>query len=622
MSRIGSHRIIKIAFLLLITHALTIISTVIISANSETYIIHNVDFTWESLFDTRKSAISTLPAYAEFPENATTWADFSEKGIEELLTFDVSWLNIGGNKRSFRPYVKGADGWGGSDWTRGSTELMATMDVIWPLYRYLELHPNSTRSDELDEFIQSLPLYYSPVYKQATNGPGETEHDSWYFMENSVLKWGHLYYISKESVLNESYYGSLTSALEMAQNFNYLFPQFVSVITKLATRNDNINYCTVGLMAYSLIDAYEMTKNFNYLEEAEKSLLAMRSVIPPFNLMYEPQEVAAGVAAAARMIQYADLINSTTNFQQLATELFYAGAEILYYDDGKIDWNFGFNPQPCPWLPANWLDGMHSPYANPKELGLGGIDAPAAKENIETILFWVDYIKHLYDSPTFKVIESLKIMNLNRIKHFYFFSPCVPDEYERFYGPITAQYIPYEDISYYQSRGTYDPDPLKAGYNGKEIYGAGETLWLYLMFEALGEAMDQNAMILNLNVLDRDYPIDSTDRQYIVFNPYNQQRTLIYRIKNYSNSYSLYYNGSNFLGNFNIDDTFNITLPALGSAKITMEPYELQDTTTTTESTTNPIPTPQNDEFIIILFIGVSVNALGMVLFLELRPKK
>jgi len=81
-------------------------------------------------------------------------------------------------------------------------------------------------------------------------------------------------------------------------------------------------------------------------------------------------------------------------------------------------------------------------------------------------MFWVDYIRNMYDKPDFKALGPLKILNLNRIKHFYFFSPNVPDEYERFYGPITKQYVPYEDINYYMVRGAYDPDPIKAGYNG------------------------------------------------------------------------------------------------------------------------------------------------------------
>ena len=115
---------------------------------------------WTTMINSRKDAISTLPAYAIYPDNATNWEEYAELSIEDLLSFDDCWINISGGNIGFRPYVKGADGWGGDDWTRQSHELIATVDVIWPLYRYLQLHPNSTRQSLVEEFISSLPLYY------------------------------------------------------------------------------------------------------------------------------------------------------------------------------------------------------------------------------------------------------------------------------------------------------------------------------------------------------------------------------------------------------------------------------------------------------------------------------
>ncbi|MHA2101372.1 MAG: hypothetical protein ACW99A_22165, partial [Candidatus Kariarchaeaceae archaeon] len=170
----------------------------------------------------------------------------------------------------------------------------------------------------------------------------------------------------------------------------------------------------------------------------------MADITQPYLLLYEPQELSAGVAASVKMIQYASLINSQTNFVDIAINLFYAEELALYYNDGTIDWNFGLDATASPWLPSDWRDGMHSPYTNPSELGTGGIDAPAYKENFEAILFWVDLLRYLYDNPNFNATEPLKILNLNRIKNFYFFSPNIPDAYERFYGPLTLQYIPYE----------------------------------------------------------------------------------------------------------------------------------------------------------------------------------
>ncbi len=581
----------------------------------------NIYTDWDSMITSRKAAINTLPAYTEFPEYATNWTDYTRKSIDDLLTFDECWINLSGGNIGFRPYVKGADGWGGEDWTRESSELIATVDVIWPLFRFLQLHPNSTQQSLVDEFINSLSLYYSEVYEQATNGPGETSHDSWYYLENSVLKWGQLFMMSESSALDESYFGSLGSAIDMAHNFNYLFPQFVSVETKQQTRNENINYGTSGLLAFSLLDAYELTGNINYLFEAKTALEAIRSVKEPYKLMYEPQEIAAGVAAASRLFQYADIIDSTTDFAQLAIDLFYAEEQVLYYNNGRIDWSFGFNSDPSPWLPSNWRDGMHSPYANPKEVNTGGINAPAYKENIESILFWTSFLKDLYFRPGFKSVEPLKILNLNRIKNFYFFSPNVPDVYERDYGPTTLQYVPYEDIDYHATRGAYDPDPLKAGYNGKEIYGAGETLWNYLMFEALGEATDNNSLIVNLNIFDHSFPPNPEDRVYVIFNPYAQQKSLEFRLKHLTEQYNVYVNGTSS-GQYQPGELFTADLPPLGSAYITLSEISTEWTLPITYVTTNPQGQNSLEELPIVLFLGISGLTLIAVFTYTILPMK
>jgi hypothetical protein len=445
---------------------------------------------------------------------------------------------------------------------------MAMMDVLWPMYRYLQLHPDPERQALIEEFINELPKYYNPDVQQSSNRPWETKHDSWYFMENSVSKYGHLYLISGVPALEEPYFGSLGSALDMAHHFDYLFPQFVNVQKEKAGGYNTVNYSTSGLLAYALIHAYQVTEDTNYLVEAERALTAMRAVNKPFMLLYEPQELAAAAAAAAHMTQYAGLIGSDTDFAQLALDFFYTQELSLYYDGGQIDL-LGFRPESSEWLPATWRDGMHVPYYNPREFG--GINAPAFKENFESIMFWADYLRFMAQRPGFAAEEPLKILNLNRIKNFYFFSPNIPDDWERAYGLTSLQYIPYEDIDYYDVRDHEDESVrYKAGYNGKEIYGAGETLWAYLLFEALGEVSDPNAMIVNLNVFDQVYPPTPGDRAYIVFNPYPSEHTLTFTLTHLSVPYVLVADGTE-LGDFQPGESFSITLPGLGSAYITLE---------------------------------------------------
>jgi hypothetical protein len=243
---------------------------------------------------------------------------------------------------------------------------------------------------------------------------------------------------------------------------------------------------------------------------------------------------------------------------------------MIYYDGGQIDLP-GFRKQRSDWLPQTWRDGLHSPYYNPVESG--GINAPAFKEDFEAVLFWTDYLRYLYGTPGFDPTEPLKVLNLNRIKNFYFFSPNIPDEWERDFGPTSLQYIPYEDIDYYAVREYEDSSVReKAGYNGKQIYGAGETLWAYLAFESLGQAVDPNALILNLNLFDKTYPPAPEDRVFIVFNPYPEERTLAFTLLHLTQPYTIHADGE-MVGDFEQGDAFEITLPALGSALIILEPH-------------------------------------------------
>ncbi|MGD9147385.1 MAG: hypothetical protein PVI80_17585, partial [Anaerolineae bacterium] len=524
---------------------------------------------WEKTIQERRAALAKLPATDQFPPNATTWRDYAQHTLDDLLTYDDCWfVEPSTGIRGFRPYVKGADCWGGASRTREITELMAEMDVLWPMYRYLQLHPEPETEALVEEFIGELPKYYNPVARQSTNRPGETRHDSWYFMENSVLKYGHLYLISENPELREPYLGSLGSALEMAHNFDYLFPQFVDIEKQRAGGYNTNNYSTAGLLAYSLIHAYQLTGDSHYLHEAERALLSMYANASPLELLYEPQELAAAASAAAHLTEYATELGSTTNWSALAQRFFYAQAWMIYYDGGQTDLP-GFRPQRSDWLPETWRDGLHAPYYNPVEAG--GINAPAFKENLEAVLFWTDYLRYLYGQPGFDPVEPLKVLNLNRIKNFYFFSANIPDEWERDYGPVTLQYIPYEDIDYYAVREHEDRSVReKAGYNGKEIYGAGEALWAYLAFEALGRSGDRNALILNLNLFDTDYPPVPENRAYIVFNPYHEDRTLTFTLLHLELPHTLYADGQE-LGDFQPDEPFEIALPGLGSALLTLE---------------------------------------------------
>ncbi|MFX0205502.1 MAG: hypothetical protein ACFFDT_05910 [Candidatus Hodarchaeota archaeon] len=582
---------------------------------------------WKSMISKIKSNLEYLPTYDTYPEPATSWTEYADNTFEELLLEDLCWFTKPYSNFEivgYRPYVKGADGWGAPTWERDHTELMAEMDVLWPMYRYLQINPNSTRQTMVNDFIDELPKYYWNKYKQSTNQPNETRHDSWYFMENSVLKQGHLYMISDIPILKDPYFGNLESALEMAYNFDYLFPQFVSVYTKKAdTGYNTINYCTGGLLAYTLINAYELTKDISYLEEAEKALVTIRKVRRPHEVLYEPQELSAATAAAAKMTKYCQLLDSSTNFAKLALEFFYAQEQMVYFNGGQTQLD-NFDTVSSSWLPSTWRDGLHSPYYNPREGG--GINAPAFKENIESIMFWTDFIRTLYFWPDFNLKIPLSVMNLNRIKNFYFFSPNIPDEHERFYGPSTLQYIPYEDIDYYALRpGDTEADRTKAGYNGKEIYGAGETLWLYLLFEALARISDPNALIISLNVFDQE--IIPENASFVTWNPYAETREFNITLTHQTEPYTISLNGSKIEHLYQPEESFNITLPPYASIYITLNDVEvppapyIPPAPLTTSTSTLPSQTTTSSRTSSLSLV-ISLGALLVITNILFRRKK
>ena len=75
-------------------------------------------------------------------------------------------------------------------------------------------------------------------------------------------------------------------------------------------------------------------------------------------------------------------------------------------------------------------------------------------------------------------------------------------------------FIPFENLGTLELGG-------QSGNVGKEIYGAGESLWMYLMFEALGQVSDRELMLVNLDLLDAVERKDFPPRKltFILYNP-------------------------------------------------------------------------------------------------------
>jgi hypothetical protein len=139
---------------------------------------------------------------------------------------------------------------------------------------------------------------------------------------------------------------------------------------------------------------------------------------------------------------------------------------------------------------------------------------PAFKENVEAILPWTGVMKRGI------VFEGLlRFMDQQRRNNFYFFQDCSTN------SSRAMAFIPFENLGTLELSG-------QTGNVGKEIYGSGECLWMYLMFEALGQSGDRELLLANLDLLDildaGRFPPQLL--HFILFNPTAVERTAVISI--------------------------------------------------------------------------------------------
>lgn len=129
---------------------------------------------------------------------------------------------------------------------------------------------------------------------------------------------------------------------------------------------------------------------------------------------------------------------------------------------------------------------------------------PAFKENVEAILPWTGIMKR---GLVFEAL--LRFMDQQRRNNFSFFQECSGNR-----QGIPMAFVPYENLGTLELGG-------QTGNVGKEIYGSGESVWMYLMFEALGRLSDRELMLVNLDLLDtyeaKTFPAHRLN--FILFNP-------------------------------------------------------------------------------------------------------
>lgn len=414
-----------------------------------------------------------LPLFEEklsWPPCATSWSEFAAGTIVDLQDKDATLAEAAGH-HGLRAYVKESS----QIWkqTGDNFELMTLADVLWPSLLYLRLHPSPGFELECKDLLSDLPGFYNPDTRSISNDykrPPDERADSWYPFENGLVKYPMIGSLSDSKEVTGHFLAAFETAQKMAQQYNYLFPIYYQVAS-LRAEGAGTNYAIGGLYAWGAILAHKLTGEDHYLEEARRAVRVLYTV-PADRLFHEPQELAYGALAAAELGMHVE-------------------CKYLLYEQLRMFYWFS-----DPSQKSHEVRGMVQAAAS--------ILYPAFKENVEAILPWTGIMKRGI------VFEGLlRFMDQQRRNNFYFFQNCsgAPKK-------TSTPFIPFENLGTLELGG-------QTGNVGKEIYGAGESLWMYLMFEALGKVDDRELMLVNLDLLDvtdaKAFP--SQKLNFILFNP-------------------------------------------------------------------------------------------------------
>jgi len=420
-----------------------------------------------------------LPLFEErlaWPGCASTWKEFAAATVGDLQEKSATRVEANG-QAGLRAYVKDSS----QIWQQpvDNFELMTVADVLWPSLLYLRLHPSPSYETECNELLAALPSFYHEDTQSISNDflrkPDERT-DSWYPFENGLVKYPAIGSLAGSKEVTDHFLEAFQTAQKMARQYDYLFPIYYRVSTLLA-EGAGTNYAIGGLYAWAAILAHRLTGEEHHLEEARRAIQVLYTV-PSDRLFHEPQELAYGALAAAEL-----------GMRDQANYLLYQQLRMFYwYSD--------------PSQKSHDVRGMVQAAAS--------ILYPAFKENVEAVLPWTGILKRGI------VFEGLlRFMDQQRRNNFYFFQDCFEKRQH-----TSMAFIPFENLGTLELGG-------QTGNVGKEIYGAGESLWMYLMYEAIGQATYRELMLVNLDLLDvfdaKLFP--PRELNFILYNPTAVQRS-------------------------------------------------------------------------------------------------
>ncbi len=507
---------------------------------------------WEAVESLIAECFDLLPAKVDFPENDLNWRKYSKGCINDLMKENLCWENP--KSPLYHAYVME-----NSEYQRRKAfgrkkafETMTLLDILPPWIQYLKLFPNQIQKSHvlktctsIKSFIDNETNYlYNNVHlddngQPVLSKPSEMSiGDSWYFFE-PIARFGWLIRLLQEEGREELVKELLIVFISMAgftQQFVYhhkyaitafydpfTFKPFMSIEDEDNERwqfqvlnRDEVdlkwkkiakNYACIALYLYIMIQAYYFTNNQEFLEEAKKSSVYLMKNSPD-ELFWEPLELAYGVSGLTELYK----ITGDVKYLHDAKLVIYDELRMFYwYEDNTLQWKgkrciIGF-PMACI-----------------------GIRYPAMKENLESVYPWTVFLKYAIKSGEYDLISMglLKFFNLIRINSFYYFSNILPADI--IYPPrreTECPFIPFEDLEMLETPPHFSSsqEPSKKGSRtgilGRECYGAGEVIWLCLLFEGVAQVTNREILIINLDFFDFTSVVEPTNDNFnfLIFNP-------------------------------------------------------------------------------------------------------
>lgn len=449
---------------------------------------------WEASARLVDTLAATFDGVGRWPSGPVTWESVAAGTVSDLLDADQVQVTVrtGGDDDvlGLRAYVRDAihiyD-------HPGHFELMTVADIVPPLLLYLRLHPDDEANHLAARLRETLLRFGRPEAGYITNRHPtrrvEEVTDTWYLFLNGLVKVPWVAIIEADDALGRMALAGMGGAERLADATSDRLPLFAGFGTEQGPRAIGAasNASVAGLLAYAALVSGELGGEGGPAL-ARRLLLALRR--EPVGLAFhEPLQLGFAAAAAARLADEGDALMAP-----LAEEFVRGQLRMLYWDED--------------------LDATRSGYAVRGMFeACASLLYPAFKENVEAILPWTELLRS-GRGPTELL---LKVMNLIRIHSLAFFDPLLP----RPQGSA-APWIPYENLGTTELPGT--------GSIGKEVYGAGEGIWSYLLFEALGRSDDPEVLVVYTDLLQppalRGFP--AADRRFIAYNPTSGKRMFLF----------------------------------------------------------------------------------------------